>query len=85
MPPREPSSEITTMRLTTRELQTIGLNNNQIDALCSVDNYGVTMAAPSTVASLLKRGLIERTGQYSYRATQAGDDTVRQIRAMFGE
>lgn len=72
-------------KLSSTQLTTIGLNDNQIDALCSVRNYGVTTSAPSTVASLLKRGLIERTDRSSYRCTQAGDDTVRMVRALLGE
>lgn len=63
-----------------------GLNENQLDALCRVYNYGQCGSYPSTVRSLLSRGLIERTGRATYRCTESGSELVRRFRAeYFGE
>lgn len=62
-----------------------GLNENQIDTMCMVQTYGASSAAPSTISSLLSRGLIERTGRAKYRCTESGAEIVRQIRAEMGE
>lgn len=68
-----------------------GLNENQLDALCGVQSWGRPGAAPTTVASLVSRGLIERIGRLpfqsgvAYRCTESGAEIVRQLRAEMGE
>lgn len=72
------------MRLSAAETAEIQLTENQIDALSSVSNWGVPFAAPSTVASLLKRDLIARTAKGRYELTEAGRATLAQARMLLG-
>lgn len=71
------------MKLSATERQTIGLNDNQIDALVSIASYGTYFGGPSTVASLKKRGLVVRE-KYRLGLTERGKETLALARRVLG-